>query len=68
MHWLDTVRDGRPVKFHCCEWWWVTLTPSGAGGAVKEGESMSARARVVGEDRGISLEKIRRGYGDMTWR
>ena len=65
-HWLDPVRDGQPVKVHCCQRWWVTLTPSGSGGAVKEGESMSVRERLVGEGQGVSLEKIRRGYGDMN--
>ena len=44
------------------------MNPSGAGGAVKEGERISAQARLVGEGWGISLDKIRRGYGDMTWR
>ena len=67
-HWLGPVRDGRPVKVHCCRQWWVTLNPRGAGGAVKEGERMRAQVRLVREGRGILLEKIRRGYGEMTWR
>ena len=40
---------------------------SGAGGVVKEGEIMRAQARLVGEGQGIWLEKLRRGYGEMTW-
>ena len=34
---------------------------------MKEGESGSARTRVVGEVQGNSLEE-RRGYVDMIWR
>ena len=67
-HWLDPVRDGQPVKVHFFQRWWVTLTPSGSGGAVKEGESSRARARLVGEGQVVSLEKIGRGYRDMTSR
>ena len=67
-HWLEPVGDGRPVKVHCCQQWWVTLNLSGAGGVVKEGEIMRVQARLVGEGQGIWLEKIRRGYGEMTWR
>ena len=44
------------------------MTPSGAVGAVKEGERMIVRAKAVGEGRGVSLEKTRRGYGYITWR
>ena len=67
-HWLETVGYGRPVKVHCFQQWWVTLTPSGAGGEVQEGDSMSARERAVGEGRDVLLEKTRRGNGDMTLR
>ena len=68
MHWLDPVGDGHPVKVNCCQQWWVTLNLSGAVGVVKEGERMRAQARLVGEGQGILLEKIRRGYGEITWR
>ena len=42
------------------------MTLSGAGGEVKEWESRSARAREVGEGWAVLIEKIKKGYVDMT--
>ena len=56
------------MKVHCCRRWRATPKPSGSGGADKKGASRSAWARAVGEDKGVSLEGISRGYGDVTWR
>ena len=53
---------------HCCQWYWADLTPIKYGGAAKEGERMSTRAMSVGEGQGVSLEVIRRGYIEVTWR
>ena len=55
------------MKVHCCRRWWATSEPSGDGGAAKEGESGSARKRVVMEGLENSLEESR-GYGDVNWR
>ena len=63
--WLDPIRVGRPVKVHCRQRWKVALAPSGSGGAVKEGESKSARVRAMGECQVVLLDGIRRGYGEV---
>ena len=41
------------MKVHCHGLWREISTPGGAGGASKEGESSSARARAVGEGTGV---------------
>ena len=54
------------MKVHCCRRWWEKLTPSGSGGAAKEGESMCKWEKAVGEGRCVSLEGIMMVYGEVT--
>ena len=65
--WLEPVGGGRLVKVHCRRRWRATSEPNGSVGEAKEGESGSARTRVVEEGLGNSLEESR-GYGYVTWR
>ena len=56
------------MKVHCLQQWQESLTPSGSGRLVTEGDITSAQSQAVGEGQLFFLEGNQEGYGDMTWR